>query len=76
VKKRIDALQPGDLVDLQGDKYADADTTQHPEWEFEFETVAVVEQEAANCFLVHFESGFACGFPPHHEVEVQEGAAS
>lgn len=69
MKKRIDQLEPGDRVDLEGDIYADPNG-ERVEFIFEYETVETVERETADCVLVEFESGFACGFPPDHLVEI------
>lgn len=76
MKTKISELYIGQRVDLEGDSIADPDTalkmgsTAHPEFEFEFETVMEIERETANCILVVFESGFSCGFPPGHMVDV------
>jgi hypothetical protein len=67
MKKRIDQLLPGDLVDLEGDKFAD--NGQHPEFEFELQQVMEIEHETLNCVRVDFE-GCCIGFPPEHIVEV------
>lgn len=81
---RADQLKVGQRVDLQCDPVADPDGydyardgegsgSQHPEWAFEFETVAEIEYEphpVEPAICVTFESGFVCGFPPDHEVEV------
>ena len=75
-KRRVDQLQPGDRVDLEADLFADpswsedADTTEHPEFAFEFERVLGVERESPDCIRVDFESGFSCGFPPDHLVDI------
>lgn len=63
---RAGDLRPGLLVDLENDAYAD--NGQHPEFEFAFETVATKLLEGPDCVLIEFESGFACGFPPDHEL--------
>ena len=64
---RVLELVPGTWVDLEGDPIADDGT--HPEFEFEGERVALVYKETPNCFVVEFESGFVCGFPPGHELK-------
>lgn len=80
-KRRVDQLQPGDRVDLEGDAYADpwpedqsADehyaATEHREFAFEFETVLQVVRESADCIRVDFESGLSFGFPPDHLIDV------
>jgi hypothetical protein len=82
-KRLVSDLHIGDRVDLQNDMFADADAwaafengedgelaSQHPEFQFEFERVAWMEREAEDCVRVDFESGFSCGFPPDHLVDV------
>jgi hypothetical protein len=82
-RRPVTELRPGDRVDLQLDAIADAGgwaavengeswiaNTSHPEWEFEWEVVAAVERETADCIRVDFESGFSCGFPADWLVEV------
>lgn len=74
----ISQLRVGQRVDLYGDRYADRNFCKacangdhgHPEFEFEFETVAKIEVETPGCTGVTFESGYACGFPPDHPVKV------
>lgn len=68
--KRVDALEPGDLVDLEGDRYADAPDSEsdNSEFEFEFQVVIDVVRETPDCMRVDFESGSSFGFPPSHEV--------
>lgn len=74
---RVDHLQIGQRVDLQSDPFADSEAfwggdeaTLHPAFQFEFETVAEIEGEGPDCICVTFESGFSCGFPPSHEVDI------
>lgn len=77
-KRPVRDLREGDRVDLEADLFADPDyhvsgkpgSSEHPEFQFEFEVVARVVPETADCTLVEFESGFACGFPPDHLVDV------
>lgn len=79
-QRRVDALRIGDRCDLEGDIFADAcggtddgyamGDSEHPEFQFEFETVAEIEHETADCIRVDFESGFSCGFPPGHWLDV------
>lgn len=82
-QRRVDALKPGDRVDLQSDIVADpagylaaergdysGEFSEHPEFEFEFEAVMTITPETADCILIEFESGFTCGFPPDHWVDV------
>lgn len=61
---RADSLEPGDMVDLEGDKYADPDR-EHPWLEYELATVVEVVRETPECVCVYFE-GLAVGFPVAH----------
>lgn len=67
-------LKEGDMVDLEGDQYADPsrDNQLYP---FMLNTVTLVEQETADCVAVYFEGGPVVGFPIDHllPVETQEG---
>lgn len=66
---RVDALKPGDMIDLEADPYADPDHDK-PEFEFEYATVAAIEREAPDCVLVWIEGVDAFGFPPDHRVKL------
>ena len=68
VQRRVDQLRIGDRVDLQDDPIADPDG--RPEFECEFEVVSETERETDDCIRVDFESGFSCGFPVDHWVDV------
>lgn len=80
IQRRVDHLRPGDRVDLENDCFADPDGyvtggqhTQHPEFQFEFEVVLHSEFETfepEGCICVYFESGFACGFPADHWIDI------
>lgn len=84
VQRRVDALRIGDRVDLEGDIFADPFASfqhvysphpvhrfpEHPEFAFEFELVENIEVETPDCVRVDFESGFSCGFPPEHWLDV------
>lgn len=65
----VSNLVVGQRVDLEGDVYADPERN-NPAFESEFETVMVLERETPDCLVVHFESGFACGFPLNHMVRI------
>lgn len=69
MKKRVDELQPGDMLDLEGDFYAD--NGHHPEFEFMYQPVWDVERETPDCLVVHCDN-FSCGFPPYHVVAVAD----
>lgn len=68
VKRKVRDLRVGDRVDLEGDEIAD--NGEHPEFQFEFQTVLTLEREGEDCIVVGFESGFTCGFPPDHMIDV------
>ena len=61
-------LHPGDKLDLQNDPVADPQGD-NVALEFEFVTVAGVEQETADCIRVD-GADFSCGFGPDHLVKV------
>lgn len=74
---RIDQLKIGQRVDLEGDTIADVlgymthgEETDHPEFVFDYEVVLDLIPEGPDCICVHFNSGFACGFPPEHLVDI------
>ena len=71
MKQRIDQLVAGDIVDLEGDRYAD------PEGNPQFEAFAyrvVTSDRERHCVTVVFLDNegdeFVCGFPPEHEVKI------
>lgn len=68
MQKQAQALQPGDLVDLQDDTYADKNKC--PAFEYEYQIVEAVERETHCCVAVHFEGGPVIGFPPEHLLRV------
>lgn len=75
---RIDSLRIGRRVDLEADPVADPDyyasgdpaTSEHVEFQYEFEVVAAIERETADCIRIDFASGFSCGFAPDYEIDV------
>lgn len=65
---QADQVREGDLLDLEGDCYADPDCDHHA---FAFEFAEVIEppvRETADCVLIHTDKG-SFGFPPDHEIE-------
>jgi hypothetical protein len=62
------ALEPGDLVDLEDDPYADP-KRDHVEYQFKLATVYQAEYEAPDCVVVDFDAT-TVGFPPDHRVIV------
>ena len=67
--KPISELRCGDLVDLQGDKYADQ-ASDKPALEFEYATVCYIERETPDCIAIGFDGFDLIGFPPGHAVPV------
>ncbi len=80
--KRVEDLQPGDMVDLEGDAYADPEgeepdceacASRRDFYKYEFEEVHGVEQETPDCVVVSFGMD-AIGFPTGHRVFVVQEA--
>lgn len=65
-RRMVAELRPGDMVDLEGDLYADPEWSD-PGFPHEFATVIGIEREAPDCVRVDFDGG-AFGFPPSHMV--------
>lgn len=67
-QKKVSDLVAGDLVDLEGDPYADED----PTWEFEYGEVEDTERETDDCVRVDFANGGSIGFPPDHLLTLSD----
>lgn len=70
---RIRDLKPGDMVDLEGDPFADPggeNTTAHG-FDCELATVMEVDHETPACTAIGFEGFDIVGFPPDHTVPVR-----
>lgn len=65
-------LRAGDMVDLEGDPYADPDHDIQS-FQFLYMEVTVVEQETPECVRVNFADWDSCGFPVDHELTRREG---
>lgn len=73
----VTELEPGDLVDLEGDPFADPGHGVDPEhdcpWQFEGAVVGDYyletpgELETPDCFRLDYQGG-ACGFPTQHRL--------
>lgn len=63
-------VKEGDLVDLEGDTYADPDRD-HPAFESEFQTVMEVEHETPECVAIGFDGFDVVGFPVDHVLKVK-----
>ena len=66
--KLVEDLIAGDMVDLEGDIFADADLC--PSFECELCIVAGSERETDTCIRVDFEGLNSVGFPPGHRVKI------
>jgi hypothetical protein len=72
---KVQDLREGDMVDLEGDPYADAETdcedcqTIHDMFAYEFSIVFSVEQETPECVAVGFDHDVV-GFPTNHTLFV------
>jgi len=63
----VENLKEGDLVDLEGDRYADQAGC-NPLFECELMPVTHVERETDNCVTVYFEGFDMVGFPVGHPL--------
>lgn len=60
-----------DLLDLEGDEFADPGgngISESGDFTFEFATVEAVERETENCIRIDTDQG-SYGFPPDHLIE-------
>ena len=58
IRKKVEDLQVGDLVDLQSCPYLN----NQPSAEFEYAEVCEVQQETPGCVAVYYD-GMAAGYP-------------
>lgn len=65
--KRVADLEPGDMIDLFGDRFADPNRDPSLAFEFEYQPVYALDREADDCIAVYCDN-FACGFPPDHLI--------
>lgn len=63
-------IRVGDMVDLEGDTYADPQL-EHGEFASELQTVATVERETPDCVAIGFEGFDVVGFPLDHLLRVK-----
>lgn len=64
---RVSDLRVGDIVDLEGDAYADP-RSDHIELQCELHTVCEIDYETPECTVVYFENYCGVGFPPSHTL--------
>ena len=69
IETAVKDLKEGDLVDLEGDIYADPDHDK-PLLVDTYQEVDRLEPEGEGCICVYFVD-FTCAFPPEHRVRVQ-----
>ena len=62
-------IQAGDIVDLEGDMYADP-AHRHVILESEYVTVVGAERETIKCVRIDFDGFDSVGFPAHHFIKV------
>lgn len=72
--KRADQVQVGDLIDLEGDEFADPNrnglsVTGDFDFTFEFAYVEEVERETPGCIRIDTDQG-SYGFPPDHMLKM------
>ena len=71
---KAEAVKPGQVVDLEGDRYAEtADGAEV--LAYEYVEVADVERETPDCVRVDFEGFDSIGFPAGHLLKVVDGEA-
>lgn len=63
--KRADKIKEGDLIDLEGDWFADPKGTRR-EFKDELARVVEVNREGDSCIVLGIEGVDAFGFPPDH----------
>lgn len=67
---KVRDIRPGDMVDLEGDKYADPDSDPGKGFEFQYALVCEKKQETDDCIVLYFEEDSPVGFPVDHELKV------
>ena len=67
--KTAEDLLPGDLIDLEGDAFADPNNDS-PCYDCEYGVVAAIEHETPDCVRVDLEGGPSIGFPPSHRLTI------
>lgn len=67
MEKLISELQVGDVIDLEGDEYADPNQDVST-FQMLYVEVASVEVESPGCIAVGIEGVGTFGFPPTHTI--------
>jgi len=62
-------IEPGDLIDLEHDRFANPDGL-HVQFESELAQVIFVEMETPECLVIGFEGFDIVGFPRYHLLNV------
>lgn len=62
-------LIEGDLVDLEGDMFADPNKN-NVSFKYDFQEVAEINWENPNCVAIGFKGFDIVGFPPWHKLYV------
>jgi hypothetical protein len=71
VDMRVDEIRVSDMVDLEGDRYADPHAgTPDSSWQFEYGAVVDIERETPTCIRLDFHNSESVGFPPDHVLKV------
>lgn len=66
-EKQVKDLNPGDLIDLEGDPYADPNSDILA-FKYEYAMVDAIDHETGNCTAVWILGVDCFGFPPAHTV--------
>jgi len=68
MQKEASNIQPNDLLDLEGDQYADSNDDD-PILRYEHAVVTNTEQETIDCVRIDTQHG-SYGFPTDHKIRV------
>ena len=63
-------LQIGDVVDLEGDRFADPDGS-NDFLKYELVTIEDIERETGDCTCIYFQDFDAVGFPVDYMLDVK-----
>lgn len=68
ITKRADELRPGDLIDLEGDKFVDPGAN-IPKFASQYQLLNAVDHETPKCVAVWIDGHDCVGFPPDHVLK-------